>query len=145
MKYTSEIEINLPVDRVVALFDNPENMKKWMEGLESFEPVSGIPGQVGARSKLRFKMRGRDMELLETITVRDLLAEFSGTYETKGVFNIVKNRFTDLGNGRTRYATEQEFHFSGFMKVIGLLMPGTFKKQSVKYLEDFRKFAEAEG
>ena len=142
MKYTAEIEINLPIDRVIILFDNPGNLKKWMKGLESFEPVSGVPGQVGAKSKLRFRMNGRKMELLETITVRNLPAEFSGTYETKGVFNIVKNKFTDLGNGRTKYLSEQEFQFSGFMKLVGFLMPGSFKKQSVKYLEDFKAFAE---
>lgn len=144
MKYTAETEINLPVDKVIRLFDNPDNLKKWMKGLVSFEPVSGVPGQVGAKSKLRFKMGSRDIEMIETITVRNLPAEFSGTYEAKGVFNIVRNKFTDLGNGRTNYATEQEFQFSGFMKIIGWLMPGAFKKQSVKYLEDFKTFAEGE-
>ncbi len=142
MKYSSEIIINLPIERVVALFDNPDNMKKWMEGLVSFEPLSGVPGQVGARSKLRFKMGRRDIDMVETITVRNLPAEFSGTYEAKGVFNLVSNKFTDLGNGRTKYTSEQEFRFSGFMKIIGMLMPGAFKKQSVKYLEDFKRFVE---
>ena len=144
MKYTTEIIINLPLDKVVSLFDNPDNMKKWMKGLVSFEPVSGIPGQVGAKSKLRFKMGSRDVEMIETITVRNFPAEFSGTYEAKGVFNVVINKFTDRGNGTTKYISEQEFQFSGFMKIIGFLMPGAFKKQSVKYLEDFKTFAERE-
>jgi hypothetical protein len=144
MKYTTEIEINLPVEKVVSLFDNPDNLKKWMKGLVSFEPVSGVPGQVGAKSRLMFNMQGRKIEMIETITVRNLPAEFSGTYEAKGVYNIVRNRFADIGNGRTNYSTEQEFRFSGFMKIIGMLMPGTFKKQSMKYLEDFKVFAEGE-
>ena len=142
MKYTTEIEIELPVKKVVALFDNPDNMKKWMTGLERFEPLSGIPGQVGAKSRITFKMRQGTMELIETITVRNLPHEFSGTYETKGVFNIVKNKFTDLGNNRTKYTSEQEFRFSGFMKIIAFLMPGSFKKQSLIYLRDFKAFAE---
>ena len=32
MKYTTEIEINKPVKKVVELFDNPANLKEWMEG-----------------------------------------------------------------------------------------------------------------
>lgn len=36
MKYTAEIEINKPIDTVIELFDNPDNMGKWMEGLQSF-------------------------------------------------------------------------------------------------------------
>lgn len=142
MKYTTEIEINLPIEKVIELFDNPSNLKKWMERLQSFEPISGIPGQAGAKSRLRFKMGKRDIEMIETITVRNLPAEFSGTYEAKGVFNIVKNSFFALPANRTKYVSEQEFQFKGFMKIIGLLMSGTFKKQSCKYLNDFKTFAE---
>jgi len=144
MKYTTEIEINQPIDKVIALFDNPDNMSKWMEGLQSFEHLSGTPGQVGAKSKLRFKMGKRDFEMIETITVRNLPDEFSGNYEAKGVFNIVKNKFVKLSDNSTKYITENEFQMKGFMKLIGFLMPGAFKKQSYKYLLDFKKFAESQ-
>lgn len=143
MKYTSEIEINKPVDKVIKLFDNVDNLGKWMKGLQSFEPLTGNSGQVGAKSRLKFKMGKREIEMVETITVRNLPHEFSGTYEAKGVYNIVKNRIIKLDENRTRYITEQEFQFSGFMKVIGLLMPGAFKKQSMEYLTDFKDFVES--
>jgi len=142
MKYTVEIEINSPVDRVVELFDNPDNLKKWMDGLQSFEHLSGTPGQPGAKSRLKFLMGKRELEMIETITVRNLPSEFTGNYEAKGVFNIVKNSFSPLPGNRTRYATEQEFQFKGFMKIIAFLMPGAFTKQSLKYLADFKTFVE---
>jgi uncharacterized membrane protein len=142
MKYTSEIEINSPINKVIELFDNPDNMGKWMKGLQSFEPISGKPGQVGAKSRLKFKMGKREFEMIETITVRNLPDEFSGTYDAKGVFNIVKNRFISLPGNRTKYISEQEFRFSGFMKIIGFFMPSAFKKQSMKYLSDFKNFVE---
>jgi len=144
MKYSEEIVINKPVEKVVELFDNPDNLKKWMEGLQSFEPLSGEPGQPGARSRLKFKMGNREIEMIETIITRKLPEEFSGTYEIKGVFNIVKNRFIRLPDNKTKYITEQEFQFKGFMKFIAILMPGIFKKQSRKYLTDFKKFVENE-
>lgn len=143
MKYTTEIEIDLPVAKVVELFDNPENMKHWMEGLVSFEHLSGTPGQPGARSRLRFKMGRREIEMVETISVRNLPQEFSGTYEAQGVFNKVTNRFLPIGDNKTRYITDQEFDFTGFMKLMGWLMPGAFKKQSLKYQQDFKRFAES--
>jgi len=34
------------------------------------------------------------------------------------------------------------FNLADFMKLIGLLMPGAFEKQSVKYMKDFKAFAE---
>jgi carbon monoxide dehydrogenase subunit G len=144
MKYTTEIEIDKPIDRVIELFDNPDNMAKWMEGLQSFEQLSGTPGQTGAKSRLKFKMGKREIEMIETITVRNLPEEFTGTYEAKGVFNIVKNKFIKVSDTKTKYITEQEFQFKGFMKIIAFLMPGAFKKQSKKYLTDFKKFAESQ-
>lgn len=145
MKYTVEIDIDLPVEKVVELFDNPDNLKKWMKGLQSFEHLSGEPGKPGAQSKLKFKMGNREMEMVETITKRDLPREFSGTYDVKGVHNIVKNFFVPLGPNKTKYKTEQEFQFNGIMmKLFGFLMPGMFKKQSMQYLKDFKEFAEKE-
>ncbi|MBK7865902.1 MAG: SRPBCC family protein [Ignavibacteriales bacterium] len=142
MKFDCEIEINLPVARVVELFDNPENLKHWQPGLLSFEHISGTPGHPGAKSRLKFQMGKREIEMIETITVRNLPREFSGTYEAKGVYNEVKNFFTPVGGNKTIYKTENEFRFSGFMKIIGFIMPGTFRKESMKYLIRFKEFAE---
>ena len=85
MKYEVQIEINQPIDRVIELFDSTENLYKWQEGLKEFKHLEGEPGQVGAKSQLRFEMGKRKIEMTETITVRDLPNEFSGTYEAKGV------------------------------------------------------------
>jgi len=142
MKYTSEITINAPVDKVVELFDNPDHLSKWMKGLKSFETISGTQGEVGTKAKMMFQMGKREIEMIETITVRNLPEEFSGTYEAKGVFNIVRNKFQSLPDGKTKYISEQEFQFQGFMKIIGFLFPKAFKKQSMQYLIDFKNFVE---
>lgn len=142
MKHTSEITIKQPIDKVIELFDNPDNLKHWQPGLLSFEPISGTPGQPGAKSRLKFDMNGRQIEMIETVTVRNLPSEFSGTYEAKGVYNVSKNYFSAIDAGTTKFVSENEFQFSGFMKIIGWLMPGSFKKQSYKYLENFKAFAE---
>ena len=142
MKYQNQIEINQPLKRVIELFDNPENLKYWQPGLESFEHISGTPGQPGTKSRLKYNMGNRKIEMIETITRRNLPDEFSGTYEAKGVYNIISNKFFPLGDYKTKWVAENEFQFSGFMKLMGWLMPGMFKKQSQKFMEDFKKFAE---
>lgn len=145
MKYTTEIEINKPIDTVIALFDNPDNLKKWMEGLQSFEHLSGTPGEPGAKSLLKFKMGNREMEMIETVTKRNLPDEFTGTYEAKGVMNIVKNSFVKISDSKTKYVTEHEFQLHGLtMKIIAFLTPGIFKKQSLKYLTAFKNFVESQ-
>jgi hypothetical protein len=146
MKYNNSVIVNLPLARVIELFDNPDNMKYWQPGLQSFTHVSGTPGQAGAVSKLTYLMGKRKVEMTETITERNLPDVFAGTYEAPNVWNHVQNKFIDNGNGTTTWETVNEFKFSGFMmKTIGFLMPGAFKKQSQKYLDDFKAFAESQG
>lgn len=142
MRYTVSIEINAPLDEVIARFDDPEKMKEWMKGLVSFETIEGEPGQVGSKSKLVFQMGKRNLEMIETITVRDLPARFDGYYEAKGVYNEVGNAFEAIDEHTTRYTSLQFFQFKGGMKIIGWLFPKMFKKQSMKYLEDFKAFVE---
>lgn len=143
MKYTCEIEINKPVEEVVELFDSVDNLYKWMEGLEKFEPLEGTPGQPGARSKLHFKMGKREIEMIETITSKNLPEEFSGTYEAKGVYNIINNSFIPAGENKTRYVSKQEFQMKGALKLMAWLMPGMFKKQTMKHMKAFKRFAES--
>lgn len=145
MRYTHEIVIDLPRARVIELFDNPENMKQWQPGLESFEHLSGTPGQPGAKSRLIYKAGNREMEMIETVTVRNLPDEFSGTYEMKGGLSVVKNRFTALDAHRTKWDVENESQFSGMLKLMTWIMPGVFKKQSRELLEQFKAFAEKQG
>jgi carbon monoxide dehydrogenase subunit G len=143
MRYTTEVTINLPRERVIELFDDVDNLKKWQPGLQSFEHISGEPGQPGAKSRLVYDMNGRKIEMIETITSRNLPDEFSGTYDAKGVHNVMVNRFYADSPDRTRWVTESEFQFGGFMRLLGLFMRGSFPKQTRKTMEDFKRFAES--
>lgn len=142
MKYTTTIDIEKPLPEVVALFDNPENYKYWMNGFEGIEYLEGEPGQEGTKAELIFKFKNRSMRMSEEVLVSRLPEEYMVAYEANGAYNTVKNSFEALDEYSTRYTTAHEFKFSGIMRVIGFLMPGAFKKQSMRYMTDFKDFAE---
>jgi len=142
MKYTTEILIDLPRDEFIKKLEDPENMKHWQRGLVKYEQLSKNPGQEGAQMSLSYKMGNREMDLIETIIKKNLPEEMHATYDAKGVHNLQKNYYKDE-DGKTRWITESDFQFSGFgMKLMGFLMPGAFKKQTLIYMQDFKKFAE---
>ena len=144
MNYTLEIDIDLPLSRTVELMDNPDNLMHWMQGLKSYEFISGEPGKEGSKMKLTFQ-RGKKgtMEMIETITKNDLPNEMNATYEMPGVLNIQGNKFQDIGDNKTRWISYCEFQFEGWgMKLMAFLMPGAFKKQSFKFMQMFKEFAE---
>lgn len=144
MKYLCEMVVDVPLAKFIELFDNPDNMRHWQPELVSFTPLSGTPGHPGSTSKLVYKMGSRTVEMIETVTVRDLPQEFSGTYDAKGVHNIISNRFTSTGNDgtSTHWAMTSEFQCKGFMRLMTWLMPGAFKKQTLKFMQNFKNFAE---
>jgi hypothetical protein len=145
MHYTCETTINLPINRVIELFDNPDNLSKWQPGLQSFEHLTGEPGEPGATSKLLYKMGKRTIEMIETVETRNLPHEFTGRYETPGVFNRNQNRFEAFDEHTTRWVSNMEFRFQSLtMKLMGWLSPGAFKKQTQKFMDLFKAFAEGE-
>ena len=80
--------------------------------------------------------------MIETIIERDLPDVFSGTYDAKGVHNLVENRFYEVEQNKTRWVTENEFDFSGMMKLMGFFMKGAFPKQTLEHMNSFKAFAE---
>lgn len=143
MKYTCEIIIDLPREEVIEKLDNPDNMKYWQKGLIGYKVLQGKSGEKGAQMELEYQLGKRHMVLIETITNNNFPEEFHADYDTKGVQNIQKNYFHKIDANTTKWESVCEFKFSGIgMKLMGTLMPFAFKKQSNKYLLDFKNFAE---
>ena len=144
MKFTCSVEIERPIDEVVMLFDNVDNLKEWQDDFVSYQHLSGTPGAPGAKAKLTYKSGKRIMELFETITVKNLPQEFSGVYEHKHMVNTMTNSFVALGANRTRYEAKLDYtKLIGVVpKLMAFFMPGMFKKQTQKWLDQFKAFAE---
>jgi len=143
LKYTVEIVVNVPRDVFIGKMDNADNMKHWQKGLVNYKFLSGEPGQEGAKMELHFKTGKREMKMVETIIKRNFPHEFHANYDAKGVHNFQKNYFKDIDGHSTLWIVESEFRATSFMlKVMTFLMPGAFKKQSLKYMQDFKAFAE---
>lgn len=145
MKYTTEFVIEKSIETVINKMDSAENMKHWQEGLVSTEHISGIPGQLGAKMKLNYVFGKRKMQLMETITKQNFPKEFHATYTTKGLRNIQQNYFETTTDGCTKWICKNEFEPTNFMMNAMLyLMPRAFKKQTKKYMTNFKSFVENE-
>ena len=143
MRYRLELDIDLPRERVIEIFLDPENLRKWQPDLLSFEPISGSdPRDVGAKSRQVHRMGKREVEIIETITARNYPDEFSAIYEADKVWNLVENRFVDVGERKTRWILDSEFKCSGLAGLMAFFMPGMFKKQTWTFMNRFKEFAE---
>jgi len=144
MKFTCTVEIAESIDKVVALWSDEKNLKHWQDGYLGMEHLSGELNKAGSTYKLKYAMRGKPFDLLETVLVYNLPKEYTATYEHIHINNTMRNSFKDLGNDKTLYVSEVEYtEFKSFMlKVMKTLMPGMFKKQVQKWMNQFKDFVE---
>ncbi|MFF1816815.1 SRPBCC family protein [Kribbella sp. NPDC058245] len=153
MKYTNSIEIALPLEKVAQLLADPEHLPKWLRGVVLHEPLSGIHGELGTTSRVVMQSGQRKMECTETITRREpadlhgipegTVVHFDREIVGAGMWSVVRDRLTAATPETTYWESESEFRFSGLlMRVMALLMPRAFHKQSHQHLQDFKAFAE---
>lgn len=143
MTYSTEIDISVPRDQVVALFSDPDRVSEWQESYIRMDYVSGELGQAGNVHNLVHKMGKGEMVMKETILENRLPDYFSATYEAGSVWNIIENTFTDTADGGTHWRIDTEFRCKGFMWIMTKVMPGVFKKQTKKTMVDFKTWAES--
>lgn len=142
MQYTLEETIDLPREKVAELFVKPEHLKGWQKGFKSINYTKGETGETGSEAELVFEMGKREMKMKQEILENKLPDFIKFRFENRGVENIQVNRL-ETKDGKTHYVVDNTFNFSGIMKLMGWLMPGAFKKQSQKYMDDFKAYAES--
>ncbi|WP_434417551.1 SRPBCC family protein [Nannocystis pusilla] len=153
MKYTVSIELALPRERAAQLLADPANLPKWLRGLVLHEPLKGAHGQVGTTSRVVMQMGKQRFECTETVTRREpvdlhdipsaSVVHFDREIVGNGMWSVVRDRLTEAGPQTTLWESESEYRFSGLMmRMVGLLMPGAFRKQSLQHMQDFKAFAE---
>lgn len=145
MRYQIEMDIAAPRERVLALFLDPDNLPKWQPSLMRYERVGdGEAGAVGTQSNQLHRMGGRELEMLETITVSRYPDAFAATYEAGDVWNLIENQFVDTGDGRTAWTLTSDFRSTSLMmKLMMFFCPGMFKKQTHQFMTYFKDFVEA--
>ncbi len=144
MKYICTIEIERPITEVVKLWSDEKHYDQWQDGFQSIDVLSGTPGAIGTTSKILLQHGKRKMELIETIISNNLPTEKKALYEHVHMTNTQTTMFEAISENITRYISEVEYtKFNGFFpKLMGRFFSGVFKKQSQKWMEQFKVFAE---
>ena len=144
MKFQCAIEINLPRAAVISLLYEEDHRHLWQDGFEVAEPMEGSPGSPGAKTRLIYRNGKRSLELIETILTSDLPETFSALYEAKQMTNTMHNQFVALDDHRMRWIASLAYSaFHGILpRLMALPSPGMFREQTLKWMKQFKTFAE---
>jgi len=144
MKHKAEIIIDADRDTVWKMFDSTENMPKWQPTLKSFTHKSGRPGHPDAVSELVYDENGREITMTETITARREPEFLGGSYASDWGSVVIVNRFDDLGDGRTRWVSNSNHAFKGFMKILALFARRSICRRLESDMNRFKLMVETE-
>lgn len=144
MKYVSHIDIDKPLEDVFKFWINSENNHLWQDGFISITLLEGKENEKGTKSEILFKHKNREMVLTETVLNVNLPYEKHALYEHKHMSNTQKTIFEAISDHKTRYKTEVEYvKFNGLLpKLMGKLFPSMFRKQSEKWMQQFKEACE---
>ncbi len=92
--YESRVEVNAPLEKSWAVFNDVSLMGEWLIGFKSVETLSGQPGAVGSKYKMVFEEDGRLMEMTETITAFQPNEEFAFELDADPMIAKVDVRFS---------------------------------------------------
>lgn len=146
MKFEGHINIDQSIDIVTRLFADPQYLGEYQEGFVKKELESGEAGQKGAISKMYYQHGKHEMELTETVLSNDLPNSFEAFYHHKHMDNTMRSEFTALGEKQTRYTWKVDYTRINWVmpRLIAILFPGAYKKPARKWMENFKRFAEAQ-
>ena len=145
MKYICSVLVNLERETCIKLWFDEDQLHKWQTGFQYKKWMSGKSNQEGAISEILIIQGKFEIKLKETILENDLPRSLTGQYDHIHMSNTQKVRFESIAEDKTEIITEVEyFAFHKFLpRMLAFLFPGMYRKQSQKWLDQFKTFAES--
>lgn len=131
---------------VAKYFANPKYLSEYQEGFKKKVLEKGEEGRNGTISKMYYKNGKYEMVLTETIVSNELPNSFEAFYHHKHMDNTMKCEFKSLHENETRYQVYVEYTRIDWVmpKLISILFPGMYKKPARRWMENFKRFVEAQ-
>lgn len=144
MTIISRVSIRRSVKEVWTFFDNPANLPLWLTGFKRFEPICGTQGEVGAKAKHVYEERGRTIEMIEEITLKEKYQRFHGTLDHQSMRSVIETEFIEIDATHTQMTATVHVTFHTFLfKLMMPLMKGVFQKRQDGDLIKLKSCVEA--
>lgn len=145
MNETFSMVIAAPVERVWALIDDQDNLKRWMDGLEETTYPDGLDRSrpVGTRFVQRIREGGRVSEYQGVVTAYDRLNHLGIEIGNRAFTMAVEYRLTPVPGGtRLEYSAVMK-RGGGFVRIMVVLFGWLTRKILRKQMARLKAIAEA--
>lgn len=144
VEYTTEVEINKPVNEVFADFENVELMKTWMPEVKSIDVLEEKPEKVGSTYKIVVENQGRMIAMTEKVLAYEANKRISFHFDAENMLKTDDYIFTSEGN-KTKIVQESICTSDSYiMRCLFPYFKSVLKSTSQTYLDKFKSASEAQ-
>ncbi|REH52324.1 polyketide cyclase/dehydrase/lipid transport protein [Tenacibaculum gallaicum] len=141
--YTTKVEVNKPIDKVFADFQNVELMQQWMPEVKSIETLEEKPNKIGSTYKIVVENQGKLVTMTEKILEYKENEQITFHFDAENMLKTDDYVFISKGNATKILQTSTCTSESYIMSCLFPYFKGALKKMSQQYLENFKKASEA--
>ncbi|MGG8496572.1 SRPBCC family protein [Tenacibaculum sp. TC6] len=142
LNYTSKVTIDKPVEEVFSLFNNDENLPKWIPEIKSVKSIQKQEGVVGSTYAVAVESQGQEIILEEKIMAYEPNKNIKLFFKGGGMLKTDDYHF-ESENQKTTITLITQCKSSSF--ILGCMLPyvkGKLAAQDQQYLTNFKQFAE---
>ena len=138
MRFTKEVVLDQPIERVRVLTSDPAHLHEWQPDLVGITHHTATPGAAGSTATLRY----RKFTLEETV-LSATADERVSRYRTPGMVHTITNRYTAVDDRHTLLVCDNEFELSGIMKLGRRVLEKSLREQVERNVDNFKAFIDA--
>ncbi len=136
------VTVNAPASKTFEVFNNPDNMGKWMNHFKSIKNISGGKNEVGSKWQITFDENGRDLVMNETVTAFEQDKHFAFDMEDEFASFHIDITFDEI-NGQTVISQTSTGAGKGIMsRSMIALMSSAIAKQQVEMYNRLKALVE---
>ncbi len=141
--YTTQVEINKPLEEVFMLFNDSSKINNWIPELKSIEPIDVKPEKTGSTYKMVVADRnGQEIKLMEKVMAFVPNEKVTLFFNTETMFKKDDYTFA-FSNGVTTITNNSIC--TGNSYLFNCVLPyfkSVVKKQDQEHLNNFKSFIE---
>ncbi|MFD5829871.1 SRPBCC family protein [Lentzea sp. NPDC060358] len=138
MRFTKQVVLDQPIERVRALTSDPDHPRHWQPDLVGITRRTGTPGAPGATATLKY----RTFTFEETV-LSATADERVSRNEMTGMVHTITNRFSAIDDRHTLLVCDNEFELSGLLRLAGRVLEKTLREQVERNVAHFKAFIDA--
>ena len=147
LSYYEEIIINSDIENVIVLHEDPQFLGNYMNGFIAFESIKGEARKTGSISEISMIFNSNESVTRKVIVKEEVISNNLPNQKviclnSGSVKNIITYRFIKLSDNKTQFFRDHKYEFNTYMKVYSFFMSRKIKRESYKYLKNFKNFVE---